>query len=230
MRALLSASAFVWIGILCFDIFANEPLKYIPIYVTPYYHSAKTDGGTPEVNVGGKFDPLLSSNKREDILAARDLIEADPQRVTPMTMMVLAIRLYDVGMCDESTFWFYAAKERAFVMNAVLDMQSLELSETNQAIVAFVILAGETINGYAFGDLVKQKKAKQEAVKWSEEHVYKTIFESSLPAKPGDRRENLKKAIATARERMQKEQAYFANPANVEAFEKARAVNEMDQK
>ena len=29
-----------------------------------------------------------------------------------MTMMVLAIRLYDVGLRDDAVFWFYAAKDR----------------------------------------------------------------------------------------------------------------------
>ena len=47
----------------------------------------------------------LASNKRSDILAARDRILADPKVVTPMTMMVLAIRLYDVGLRDDAVFW-----------------------------------------------------------------------------------------------------------------------------
>ena len=32
--------------------------------------------------------------------------------LTPMTIMVLAIRLYDVGLRDDAVFWFYAAKNR----------------------------------------------------------------------------------------------------------------------
>jgi hypothetical protein len=40
------------------------------------------------------------------------MIVAKPQVVTPMTMMVLAIRLYDVGLRDDAVFWFYASKDR----------------------------------------------------------------------------------------------------------------------
>ncbi len=54
-----------------------------------------TPDGRPKVAVGDQFNDLLNSNRREDILAARDRIVASPQVVTPMTMMVLAIRLYD---------------------------------------------------------------------------------------------------------------------------------------
>ena len=38
------------------------------------------------------------------------MIVAKPQVVTPMTMMVLAIRLYDVGLRDDAVFWFYASR------------------------------------------------------------------------------------------------------------------------
>lgn len=40
-----------------------------------------------------------------------------------MAMMVLAIRLYDVGLRDEAVFWFYAAKERYIVMSEVLNVK-----------------------------------------------------------------------------------------------------------
>ena len=59
-----------------------------------------------------QYNDLLSSSRREDILATRDLIVAAPKLVTPMTLMVLAIRLYDVGLRDDAVFWFYAAKDQ----------------------------------------------------------------------------------------------------------------------
>ena len=74
---------------------ATEPVRQIGIYVQPYYEAARTPGGKPQVAVGKQYDDLLSSNRREDILAARDLVLAKPTLVSPMTMMVLAIRLYD---------------------------------------------------------------------------------------------------------------------------------------
>jgi hypothetical protein len=207
-----------------------EPVKRIEIYVTPYYESAETSDGAPQVAVGRKFDALLSSNKREDILAARDLVEAAPQKVTPMTMMVLAIRCYDVGLRDDAVFWFYVAKERAATMGDVLDMKSPALFEANQAIGAFATLAGPVINGYAFCDLAKQKAARTKALAWVEKNTYETLFILQAPAKLGDRRENLKTALEAARERMRKEQEYLAKPETVEMFKKTRAENGLDKK
>ena len=74
-----------------------EPVGHVGIYVQPYYEAARTPGGAPRVAVGRSFEGL-ASNKREDILAIRDRIVKEPKLVTPMTLMVLAIRLYDVGL------------------------------------------------------------------------------------------------------------------------------------
>lgn len=57
---------------------AAEPVRHIGIYVQPYYEAAREPGGTPRVAVGGSFD-ALASNRREDILALRDKIAADPK-------------------------------------------------------------------------------------------------------------------------------------------------------
>ena len=89
---------------------AAEPVRQVGIYVEPFYRSAETPGGAPQVAVGKQYNALLVSNRREDILAARDLIEANPKLATPMTLMVLAIRCYDVGLRDDAVFWFYVAK------------------------------------------------------------------------------------------------------------------------
>jgi hypothetical protein len=97
---------------------AAEPVRQIGIYVQPFYEAARTSGGgKPQVAVGKQYNDLLGSTRREDILAARDLVVAKPALVTPMTMMVLAIRLYDVGFRDDAVFWFYVAKERYIVMS-----------------------------------------------------------------------------------------------------------------
>ena len=65
--------------------FAAEPVKRIGLYVQPYYEASRTGDSEPHVAVGKTFDALLASNKREDIGAARDLIVAKPEVVTPMT-------------------------------------------------------------------------------------------------------------------------------------------------
>lgn len=201
---------------------ADERVKRIDCYVEPFYNSKSDKPGIPQVAVGKAYNALLASDKKEDILAARDLVTAKPQLVTPMVMMALAIRCYDVGLRDESVLWFYVAKERAFTMQLVLDMKSPELSEAKYAIIAFAQLAGGPINGYAFCDLKKQKEAKEKAVAWSEANPYEALFLEKVPALPGDRKENWKKAVAASKERMKKEQEYFDDPKNVAEFKKAR--------
>jgi hypothetical protein len=210
--------------------FAAESVRHIGIYVEPFYHSAQTPDGRPQVGVGKQYNDLLSSTKREDILAARDLIAAKPALVTPMTMMVLAIRFYDVGLRDEAVFWFYAAKDRYIVMSEVLDVKTQALAQADDAVRSFATLAGPVINGYAFCDLAKQKDLHAKAVAWVESNPYEVMFLAQAPAMPGDRAENHKHALANARERAAKERAYFDDAKNVEAFYATRKRNEADVK
>ena len=74
---------------------AADPVKHIAIYVDPFYRAGRTPEEAPQVSTGAPHAPLLASLKPEDIVAARDLVDKNPALVTPMTMMVLAIRLYD---------------------------------------------------------------------------------------------------------------------------------------
>lgn len=207
---------------------AAEPVRSVPIYVEPYYRSAATPQGAPQVDVAKAFDALLASNKREDILAARDLIEAKPNLTTPMTLMVHAIRLYDVGLRDDAVFWFYVAKDRYIVMSEVLDVKTPKIAPADDAMRSFSTLAGPVINGYAFCDLAKQQKLHAKAVAWVESHPYGVIFMASAPALPGDRAANHKRAIANAKERAAKERAYFADAKTVEAFTATRKRNDAD--
>src|ERR1043165_1940869 len=83
---------------------AAEPVKRIAIYVEPYYAAGKTPAERPRVAVGesagrrggawGERVPALpASNAREPIVRGREQLQAKPPLVTPMAMMVLAIRL-----------------------------------------------------------------------------------------------------------------------------------------
>jgi hypothetical protein len=211
-------------------VIAAQPVRHVPIYVEPFYHSAPTPGGEPQVAVGNQYNALLTSNKRADFLAARDLITAAPKLVTPMTLMVLAIRFYNVGLRDDAVFWFYAAKDRYVVMSEVLDVKTQALAQADDAVRGFATLAGPVINGYAFCDLAKQKELHAKAVDWVENNPYEVMFMAKAPALPGDRAENAKRAIAIARERAAKERAYFDNAKNVEAFYATRKHNEADVK
>jgi len=53
-----------------------EPVRHIGIYVHPFYEAARTPDGRPQVAVGKQYNDLLGSSRREDIVAARDLILA----------------------------------------------------------------------------------------------------------------------------------------------------------
>jgi hypothetical protein len=209
---------------------AAEPVRRIAISVQPYYVAAATPDGAPEVDVGASFSGLLASTGRADILAARDKLAAAPDLVTPMTMMVLAIRLYDVGERDEAVFWFYAAKDRAITLFDVIDAAGARLGGVQDAIGAFVQLAGPAINGYAFCDVANQQAIRARALAWLPEHPYAVLTMEKLPALPGDRGENLARSIATITDGAAKETAYLADPQNLAAFMAARARNEMDSR
>jgi hypothetical protein len=163
-------------------------------------------------------------------LAARDLIVAKPQLVAPMTLMVLAIRLYDVGLRDDAVFWFYVAKERYIVMSEVLDVKTQLLAQADDAMRSFATLAGPVINGYAFCDLAKQKEQHAKALAWVEASPYKVMFTDRLPGRPGDRTANHAKAIVNAKERAAKERAYFDDAKPREAYYATRKRNEADGK
>jgi hypothetical protein len=209
---------------------AAEPVRHVGIYVQPFYESARTPGERPRVAVGSQYNDLLSSNRREDILAARDLIIAKAALVTPMTMMVLAIRLYDVGLRDDAVFWFYVAKDRYIVLSEVLNVKAQQLAQADDAVRNFSTLAGPVINGYAFCDLAGQKAAHAKAVEWVEANPYQVMFRSDVPALPGDRAANLKRAIASAKERAARESAYFDDLKTREDFYATRKRNEADVK
>ena len=225
-RTLLPAALLLW----PLAAFAAEPVKHIGVYVTPFYEAARTPDGSPQVGVGRQFNDLLASNRREDILAARDIVVAKPQTVTPMTMMVLAIRFYDVGLRDDAVFWFYVAKDRYIVMSEVLNTKTQLLAQADDAVRSFSTLAGPFINGYAFCDLTKQKEAHAKALAWVEANPYTVMFMDRAPALPGDRAENHKRALANAKERLIKENAYFDDAKNRAEFIATRQRNDTDSK
>jgi hypothetical protein len=153
---------------------------------------------------------------------------ASPGVVTPMTMMVLAIRLYDIGERDEAVFWFYVAKARTVVLSEVLDMRQPGLAQIEDAVRNFSTLAGPAINGYAFCDLARQRDAHARAVAWVEAHPYEAMFMTQLPAKPGQRPENYQRGLALIKDNAAKERAYFDNPQNVETFLNRRKANDVE--
>ena len=211
-------------------VVSGEPVRFIPVFVQPYYEAAKSQSEKPAVSVHRQYDELLRSTRQDDVVKARDGIAKDAALITPMTLMVLAIRCYDTGMRDDSVFWFYAAKARYATLASALDMQSPKLSQVAQATRDFALLAGEAINGYAFCDLKKQRETHARALDWVEKNPYQALFMKELPARPGDQAANAKVAIDQMREAARKEAAHLDDPRNREAFLKARKANKADQR
>lgn len=209
---------------------AVEPVKHIGVYVTPYYEAARAPDAAPKVAVGATYSSLLASTRSEDILAARDKILADPKLVTPMTMMVLSIRLYDIGMRDDSVFWFYVAKDRFITLADVVDVRAGGLEGVEDAVKQFATLAGPFVNSYAFCDIARQGDIRRKALDWVEKNPYGAMFMDRLPAKNGDRNAALVRSLADIKTNVDKERAYFADPKNVAAFAARRKANQTDEK
>jgi len=207
---------------------AADAVKRIPIQVLPYYQAARHPDDPPLIAVATRYDKLLASTRADDIRRARDEIMRDPGRITPMTMMVLAIRLYDVGMRDDAVFWFYAAKNRYYMLAQVADMKSPKLAPVATAMNAFVRLAGPAINGYAFCDVEKQRETALKAADWTAHNPYEALLMPEVPAQLGDRRQNYQKGLANLLATVKRERDYLAVPANVEKLKEMRAKNETD--
>ncbi|MBK1687529.1 hypothetical protein [Rubrivivax gelatinosus] len=209
---------------------AAEPVRRIGVYVLPYYAAAADDGGRPQVAVGKAFDERLASDDPAVIAEVEKSIRAAPELVTPMTLMVLAIRLYDVGLRDEAVFWFYAAKDRYATLAAVLDMSHPARAQVAQATRDFAVTAGPDLNGYAFCDLGRQARQRQAALDWVAANPYRALFIDALPARPGDRQAHLEAALAELRTQAARERDALATPELRARVAATREANRMQDK
>jgi hypothetical protein len=126
----------------------------IRMYVTPYYDSEGL-----QVNVG-KFSKELASMTKASAQKTQQSLKSAWGTLSPETMYVAAIRLYDLGLKDDSAYWFYSAQYRAILFRRLLDPAKIgeigsKAFELQQAYAAFHQLAGEYINGYAWGEPLK---------------------------------------------------------------------------
>jgi hypothetical protein len=69
---------------------------------------------------------------------------------------------------------------------------------------------------------------RQKALKWVVDNPYRAMFLPQVPALPGDREQNLTKAVAQATEAAAKEREYLAKPANVAELNAKRQQNDAD--
>jgi hypothetical protein len=207
---------------------ATAPVKTIDMYVMPYYVSSESKSGHPAIAVAQMYDALLAEGGAESLKKVADDIEADDGFITPVTMMVLAIRFYDAGIRDDSVFWFYVAKGRFLTSSRVLDFSSPRLFEVGSAIGAFATLAGPYINGYAFCDISKQQVIKAKAVEWVASHPYKAVFVPSLPALSGNRQKNLDSAVTEMRKQALDETHILQDPEALKTLVEGRKENNTD--
>jgi hypothetical protein len=129
----------------------------MPIYVTPFY-----DFNGLKISVGEYSMKLARADAKTIIQLSADL-KKEKDKLRAEVMYVTAIRLYDLGQKDEAVYWFYTAQYRARLFSSTLDKEKVgsigsEAFELKQAYIAFNQLAGEYINGYAFGELQKVEK------------------------------------------------------------------------
>ena len=129
----------------------NDPAR-IEVYITPYYNS---EG--PVIEVGQFSKGLAASSEPEFVDIILKMKESWNGLRFP-EMYVAAIRLYDLGFRNESTYWFYSAQYRGRLFASLVDQERMgsmgaPAFELVQAANAFQQLVGPYLNGYAFGDI-----------------------------------------------------------------------------
>lgn len=123
----------------------NEPM---PIYVEPFYNSS------PFKIAVGEYSAKLKTNSRSSLLSLADEIRDRIDEVNIETLFVLAVRLYDLGLKDEASYWYYTAQLRKNIFICMEDRATYR-SNMGDYLQAFKQLSGQWINGYAYGNLDK---------------------------------------------------------------------------
>ena len=201
---------------------AVPPVIQLGVDVPPYYVAGAHFGEPPKVAVDPAYDRLLSSTKRDEIQQVVLGIAAKPELVKPETLLVLAMRLYDVGLRDDAVFWYYAGRDRFLTMQQVLDMRSLQLIHSTEVIESFIRAAGPAMDGYAYCSVAQQAQWEDRAIAWVAAHPYKILGYSELPAVSEDRNAALAAAVTHLRDASRKKKALLADPKTLAELEAAR--------
>jgi hypothetical protein len=128
--------------------------RRIEVYVTPYY-----DANGPTVDVG-KYSKDLEGATATSIVELASRMDKVWDSLPVEAMYVMSIRLYDLGLKDDATYWFYSAQYRARLLFDLVLPESVGSMgapgfELVHALDSFFDLAGPDINGHAFGDTGK---------------------------------------------------------------------------
>ena len=204
---------------------AVPPVVQLGVDVPPYYVAGARFGQPPKVAVDPEYDKLLSSARREDIQRAVLAIAAKPDLVKPETLIVLSMRLYDVGLRDDAVFWYYAGRDRFLTMEQVLDMRSLQLVRSTEVVETFIRAAGPAMDGYAYCSVAHQAESEDRAIAWVAAHPYKILGYTELPAASEDRNAALAAAVSHLRDASRKKKALLADPKTFAELEAARERN-----
>ena len=202
-----------------------RPVVQLGVDVPPYYLAGSTYGAPPKVAVDPAYDALLSSKNPPDIVKARDAIAAKPDLVKPQTLIVLAMRLYEIGLRDEAVFWYYAGRDRFMTMEMVLDMRSMQLIKSAEIVESFERAAGPAMDGYAYCSLAHQAEREDSAIDWVAAHPYKILGYTELPALSEDRNAALAAAVNHLRDASKKKKTLLADPATLKELQDARLAN-----
>jgi len=198
------------------------PVVQLGVDVPPYYIAGATYGTPPSVQVDPQYDKLLASSRRADIQQAVVAIAAKPELVKPDTLIVLAMRLYDVGLRDDAVFWYYAGRDRFLVMAQVLDMRSIQLMRSAEVTERFMRAAGPAMDGYAYCSIAHQAEQEDRAIAWVAAHPYKILGYTELPAAVEDRNAALADAVNHLRDAARKKKALLEDPKTLGELEEAR--------
>jgi hypothetical protein len=228
IRPALTLCALLAAPVLALAAPTPEPVRQLGVFVLPFYEAGATFAEPPKVAVDPAYDKLLASMNQADIKKARDAIAAHPDMVRPETMMVLAIRLYDVGLRDDALFWYYAGRDRFVTMDAVLDMRSLRLIKVAETIESFVGAIGDAMDGYAYCDVARHQEREDRAIAWVAKHPYALLGDAGLPALQEDRNAALGDALARLQQASARSQAYLASPEGQSKLAEARQRNQDD--
>ena len=209
---------------------AVPPVVQLGVDVPPYYVAGARFGLAPKVAVDPDYDKLLSSARREDIQRAVLAIAAKPELVKPETLIVLAMRLYDVGLRDDAVFWYYAGRDRFLTMEQVLDMRSLQLVRSTEVVETFIRAAGPAMDGYAYCSVAQQAEHEDRAIAWVAAHPYKILGYSELPGATEDRNAALVDAVNHLRDASRKKKALLDDPKTLGELMDARARNQAHER
>ena len=207
---------------------AAEPVRQLGVYILPYYSAGASFAEAPKISVDPAWDAALASTDPATIRKVRDAIAAQPDLVRPETLMVLAIRLYDVGLRDDAVFWYYVGRDRFLTMEAVLDMRSLRLAREAETVDSFVEALGRPMDGYALCDLDRHQEREDRAIAWVAAHPYKPLGYADLPAQSEDRNAALANAVNKLREASAHNAELMAHPEMRAQLADARAKSQAD--